>query len=483
MNLQDKDLFRQQAYIGGDWVDADNGATLSVNNPATDEIIGNIPNMGADETRHAIDAANKAYPDWRKKTAGERAILLRRWYELILENQEDLAQLMTAEQGKPIAEARGEIVYAASFVEWFAEEGKRIYGDTIPPHQADKRIIVTKEPVGVCAAITPWNFPSAMLARKVAPALAAGCTMVMKPARETPFSAIALCVLAERAGIPGGVVDLVTGNSKTIGSELASNPIVRKLTFTGSTQIGQLLMQQSAMTLKKMSLELGGNAPFIVFDDADLDSAVDGAIMCKYRNTGQTCVCANRLYIQDKIHDAFIDKFSTKVAELNVGQGTESGVNQGPLINAAAVEKVESHIADAVNKGAQIAIGGSRHELGGTFFQPTVMTGVTSDMLCASDETFGPVAAIFRFKTEEDVINFANDTEYGLAAYFYSRDIGRVWRVADALEYGMIGINTGIISTAVAPFGGMKFSGFGREGSKYGIEDYLEIKYLCMGDI
>jgi succinate-semialdehyde dehydrogenase/glutarate-semialdehyde dehydrogenase len=412
-----------------------------------------------------------------------RARLLRTWFNLLHENADDLAKIMTAEQGKPFAEAKGEIGYAASFIEWFAEEGKRIYGDTIPQHQADKRIVVVKEPIGVCAAVTPWNFPAAMLTRKAGPALAAGCTMVCKPASSTPYSAIALCVLAERAGIPAGVLNIVTGSSGAIGGELTSNPIVRKLTFTGSTEVGSTLMQQSAATVKKLSLELGGNAPFIVFDDADLDSAVQGAMMSKYRNTGQTCVCANRLLVQEGVYDAFADKFTAAVSGLKVGNGMDEGVTQGPLIDMSAVEKVEEHIADALGKGANVLIGGARHELGGTFFQPTVLTNVTPDMQVANDETFGPMAPLFKFSVEADAVRMANDTEFGLAAYFYSRDIGRIWRMSEALEYGIVGINTGIISTEVAPFGGMKASGLGREGSKYGIEEFLEVKYLCMGDI
>ncbi|MDH3713034.1 MAG: NADP-dependent succinate-semialdehyde dehydrogenase [Gammaproteobacteria bacterium] len=483
LQLKDPDLLRQTCLIGGEWLAADDNGTLDVNNPATGETLGTVPRMGAAETRRAIDAAAAAWPAWRAKTAGERAGLLRAWFNLLHENAEDLAKIMTAEQGKPFAEAKGEIGYAASFIEWFAEEGKRIYGDTIPQHQADKRIVVVKEPIGVCAAVTPWNFPAAMLTRKAGPALAAGCTMVCKPASSTPYSAIALCVLAERAGIPSGVLNIVTGSSGAIGGELTSNPVVRKLTFTGSTEVGSTLMKQSAATLKKLSLELGGNAPFIVFDDADLDSAVQGAMMSKYRNTGQTCVCANRLLVQEGIYDAFADKFTAAVSGLKVGNGMDDGVTQGPLIDMSAVEKVEEHIADALGKGAQVAIGGARHELGGTFFQPTVLTGVTSDMQVANDETFGPMAPLFKFSSEADAVRMANDTEFGLAAYFYSRDIGRIWRMSEALEYGIIGINTGIISTEVAPFGGMKSSGLGREGSKYGIEEFLEVKYLCMGDI
>jgi succinate-semialdehyde dehydrogenase/glutarate-semialdehyde dehydrogenase len=483
LRLNDPDLLRQTCLIGGEWLAADDNSTLDVNNPATGETLGTVPRMGAGETRRAIDAAAAAWPAWRARTAGERAGLLRTWFNLLHENADDLAKIMTAEQGKPFAEAKGEIGYAASFIEWFAEEGKRIYGDTIPQHQADKRIVVVKEPIGVCAAVTPWNFPAAMLTRKAGPALAAGCTMVCKPASSTPYSAIALCVLAERAGIPAGVLNIVTGSSGAIGGELTSNPIVRKLTFTGSTEVGSTLMQQSAATVKKLSLELGGNAPFIVFDDADLDSAVQGAMMSKYRNTGQTCVCANRLLVQEGVYDAFADKFTAAVSGLKVGNGMDEGVTQGPLIDMSAVEKVEEHIADALGKGANVLIGGARHELGGTFFQPTVLTNVTPDMQVANDETFGPMAPLFKFSVEADAVRMANDTEFGLAAYFYSRDIGRIWRMSEALEYGIVGINTGIISTEVAPFGGMKASGLGREGSKYGIEEFLEVKYLCMGDI
>lgn len=483
MQLNDSRLLRQQCYINGAWVDADNGATLEVTNPATGEVLGSVPKMGTAETRRAIEAANAAYPAWRALTAKERSNRLRRWFELMMENQEDLAVLMTCEQGKPLAESRGEIAYAASFIEWFAEEGKRIYGDTIPQHQNDKRIVVLKEPIGVCAAITPWNFPSAMLTRKAGPALAAGCTMVVKPASQTPYSALALCELAERAGIPKGVISVVTGSAGEIGGELTSNPTVRKLTFTGSTEIGQLLMEQCASSVKKMSLELGGNAPFIVFDDADLDAAVEGAIMSKYRNAGQTCVCANRLLVQDSVYDEFSRRLGEAVAKLEVGNGLTDGTTQGPLIDNAAVEKVEEHIADALSKGARLVTGGKRHDLGGTFFQPTILADVTTEMAVATEETFGPVAPLFRFKDEAEAIEMANATEFGLAAYFYSQSLGRVWRVSEAVEYGIVGINTGIISTEVAPFGGMKSSGIGREGSKYGIEDFLEIKYLCMGGI
>ncbi len=483
MNLNNPKLFRQQAYIDGNWVDADNGRSFEVNNPATGEILGNVPLMGASETRHAIEAANRAWPVWSAKTAKERALILRRWYQLMLDNQEDLAQLMTLEQGKSIVESRGEIVYAANFIEWFAEEGKRVYGDTIPGHLSDQRILVTHMPIGVCAAITPWNFPSAMITRKAGPALAAGCPMVLKPAKQTPYSALALAELAEQAGIPAGVFSVVTGAAGEIGGEMTSNPTVRKLSFTGSTGIGKLLMRQCADTVKKVSLELGGNAPFIVFDDADLDQAVVGAIASKYRNSGQTCVCANRLLVQDGIYDAFAEKLATAVGELKVGNGLEDGVNQGPLIDIAAIEKVEEHIADALSKGARLIAGGHRHELGQTFFQPTLLGDVTQEMCISNEETFGPVAPLYRFNTEDEAIAMANDTEFGLAAYFYARDLGRVWRVHEALEYGIVGVNTGIISTESAPFGGVKESGIGREGSKYGIDDYLEIKYICLGGI
>ncbi|KAB0663870.1 NADP-dependent succinate-semialdehyde dehydrogenase [Oryzomonas japonica] len=483
LTLQDPTLFRQQCYIDGQWLHAADGGTISVNNPATDEVIGTVPRMGGAETRTAIEAANAAYPAWRARTAADRSRLLRRWYELLLENQEDLAILMTAEQGKPLAESRGEIAYAASFIEWFAEEGKRVYGDTIPTVQNDKRIVVIKEPIGVCAAITPWNFPAAMITRKAGPALAVGCTMVLKPASQTPYSALALAVLAERAGIPAGVFNVVTGVSGAIGGEMTANPIVRKLTFTGSTEIGKLLMQQCAGTVKKVAMELGGNAPFIVFDDADLDAAVEGAIASKYRNTGQTCVCTNRFLVQAGVYDAFAEKLSAAVARLKVGDGLKGETQQGPLIDMKAVEKVEEHIADALAKGARIVTGGGRHELGGSFFQPTILADVTPAMAVAREETFGPLAPLFRFTTDEEAVGMANDTEFGLASYFYSRDMGRVWRVAEALEYGIVGINTGLISSAVAPFGGVKESGVGREGSRYGVDDFLEIKYLCMGGI
>ena len=479
--LKDPKLFRQQCYIDGAWVDADKGDTIDVTNPADNGKLGTVPKMGAGETRRAIEAANAAFPAWRAKTAKERAVILRKLFDLMMANQDDLAALMTAEQGKPLTEAKGEVAYSASFIEWFAEEGKRVYGDTIPGHQADKRIVVTKEPIGVVGAITPWNFPSAMITRKAGPALAAGCTIVIKPASATPYSALAMAELAERAGVPKGVFNVVTGSASAIGGELTSNPIVRKITFTGSTEIGKVLLEQCAGTVKKASMELGGNAPFIVFDDADLDAAVEGAIASKYRNAGQTCVCANRLLVQDGVYDEFAKKLAEAVSKLKVGNGFESGVVQGPLIDMAAVEKVEEHIADALGKGAKIVVGGSRHQLGGSFFQPTVLSGVTTDMKVTREETFGPVAPLFRFKTEEEAIRMANDTEFGLASYFYSRDLSRVWRVSEGLEYGIVGINTGIISTEVAPFGGVKESGLGREGSKYGIDDYLEMKYLCMG--
>ncbi|MFO1433653.1 MAG: NADP-dependent succinate-semialdehyde dehydrogenase [Candidatus Competibacteraceae bacterium] len=484
MQLQDPRLFRQHCYIDGTWVETDTQELIPVDNPATGEILGSVPKLSAAATRRAIEAAQAALPGWHDKTAKERSAILRQWYNLMLENQDDLAVLMTLEQGKPLAESRGEILYAGSFIEWFAEEAKRVYGDTIPPYLPDRRIVVIKQPVGVCAAITPWNFPAAMITRKTGAALAAGCTMVVKPASQTPFSALALCELAERAGIPPGVLNVVTGSAQVIGAELTGNPLVRKLSFTGSTATGKHLMAQCAGTVKKLSLELGGNAPFIVFDDADLDAAVDGAIASKYRNTGQTCICANRLLVQDGIYDAFAAKLSQAVQEkLKVGNGLEPGVGQGPLIDAAAVAKVETHIADAVSKGAHVLLGGKRHELGGNFFQPTILTDVNAGMRLAQEETFGPVAPLFRFHTEAEAVNLANATEFGLASYFFTRDIGRVWRVAEALEYGMVGINTGLISTEVAPFGGVKESGLGREGSKYGIEEYLEIKYLCMGGL
>lgn len=481
MQLKDAKLFRQQAYVDGAWVDADNGQTIKVNNPATGEIIGSVPKMGAAETRRAIEAADKALPAWRALTAKERANKLRRWFDLMIENQDDLARLMTIEQGKPLAEAKGEIAYAASFLEWFGEEAKRIYGDTIPGHQPDKRIIVIKQPIGVTAAITPWNFPSAMITRKAGPALAAGCTMVLKPASQTPYSALALAELAERAGIPKGVFSVVTGSAGEVGGELTSNPIVRKLTFTGSTEIGRQLMAECAQDIKKVSLELGGNAPFIVFDDADLDNAVEGALASKFRNAGQTCVCANRLYVQDGVYDRFAEKLQQAVSKLHLGDGLQADVTTGPLIDEKAVAKVQEHIADALEKGAKVLCGGKAHALGGNFFQPTILVDVPNNAKVAKEETFGPLAPLFRFKDEADAIAQANDTEFGLAAYFYARDLSRVFRVGEALEYGIVGINTGIISNEVAPFGGIKASGLGREGSKYGIEDYLEIKYMCIG--
>ena len=483
MQIKDSNVLRQQCYIDGAWEGAENGAVIEVTNPANGSLLGTVPRMGAAETRRAIDAANAAWPGWRALTAKERAGVLRRWYDLIQENADDLAHIMTAEQGKPLNEARGEITNGAAFVEWFAEEGKRVYGDTIPTHQADKRIVVVKEPIGVVAAITPWNFPNAMITRKCAPALAVGCPVVIKPASATPFSALALAELADRAGFPKGVFNVVTGSAGAIGGELTSNPIVRKLTFTGSTEIGKELMAQCAGTVKKVSLELGGNAPFIVFDDADLDAAVEGAIASKYRNTGQTCVCANRLLVHSAVYDDFAGRLAEAVSALKVADGFTEGALQGPLIDMAAVAKIEEHIQDAVAKGARVTIGGGRHRLGGSFFEPTILVDVTPDMAVAREETFGPLAPLFRFDTEEEAVTLANDTEFGLAAYFYSRDIGRVWRVAEALEYGLVGINAGLISTEVAPFGGIKESGIGREGSRYGIDDFLEIKYLCMGGV
>ena len=478
LNLKDSSLFRQQGYVDGAWCDADGGKSIAVTNPATGQVLGTVPNMGAAETRRAIEAANAAWPAWRAKTAKERAAILRKWFDLMMANQDDLGKIMTAEQGKPLPEAKGEIAYAASFIEWFAEEGKRLYGDTIPAHQADKRIVVLKEGIGVCAAITPWNFPAAMITRKAGPALAAGCPMVLKPASATPFSALALAELAERAGVPKGVFSVVTGSATAIGGEMTSNPIVRKLTFTGSTEIGKVLMEQCAKTVKKTSMELGGNAPFIVFDDADLDAAAEGAIASKYRNAGQTCVCANRLLVQDSVYDAFAQKLAERVAKLNVGNGMEAGVTTGPLIDAAAVAKVEEHIADAVAKGATVVMGGKRHALGGLFFEPTILANVDTRMRVTKEETFGPVAPLFRFKTEEEAIRMANDTEFGLASYFYSRDLARVWRVSEGLEYGIVGINTGLISTEVAPFGGIKQRGYGREGGKEGVQDFLNAKFV-----
>ena len=481
--LGDPALFRRQCYVNGAWTDARSGDVMEVDDPATREVIGTVPAFGREETRAAIAAADAAWSGWRSRPAKERARLMRRWFELMMAYQDDLAVLMTSEQGKPLAESRGEIAYAASFIEWFAEEAKRVYGDVIDHPLPGRRIVVLKQPIGVVASITPWNFPAAMITRKCAPALAAGCPVVIRPASQTPFSALALAELADRAGIPPGVVNVITGPSGPMGAELTSNPTVRKLSFTGSTEVGKLLMSQCASTVKKVSLELGGNAPFIVFDDADLDAAVAGAMASKYRNAGQTCVCANRVLVQNGIYDAFAARMAEAVAGLRVGNGLEDGTEQGPLIDLRAVEKVEEHIADAVGKGAAVAVGGGRHALGGSFFEPTLLTGVTPAMAVAREETFGPLAPLFRFSTEEEAIRMANDTEFGLAAYFYSRDIGRIWRVAEGLEYGIVGINEGIISNEVAPFGGVKESGIGREGSKYGMDDFVEIKYLCLGGI
>jgi succinate-semialdehyde dehydrogenase/glutarate-semialdehyde dehydrogenase len=483
MRLSDPSLLRQLCHVNGGWTGAASGATAPVRNPATGEVLGSVPAMDAQDTRRAIEAAHAAFPAWRALTAPERAAALRRLHALVRQHQEDLAVIMTAEQGKPLAEARGEIGYAAAFIEWFAEEARRVYGDVIPGHAKDRRILVLKQPVGVVASITPWNFPSAMIARKLGPALAAGCTVVAKPALETPFSALALAELGLRAGLPPGVFNVVTGPGPVIGGELTANPLVRKLTFTGSTEVGKLLLAQCAGTVKKVSMELGGNAPFIVFDDADLDAAVTGAMASKYRNSGQTCVCANRLLVQAKVYDEFAKRLGAAVVTLRVGDGLKGETDQGPLIDMRAVEKVEAHIADATARGAKIVTGGRRHALGGTFFEPTVLAGVTPAMRIAREETFGPVAPLFRFETEAEAIRMANDTEFGLAAYMYTRDLGRSFRVAEALEYGMVGLNTGLISTEVAPFGGVKESGMGREGSKYGIEDYLEIKYLSIAGV
>ncbi len=481
--LKNEFLLRQRCYVRGAWIDAADGRTITVKNPATGAVIGTVPRMGAEGARAAVQAADDALPAWRAKTAKERAAILRRWFDLMMANQEDLATLMTAEQGKPLTESRGEIAYAAAFIEWFSEEAKRVYGDTIPGYTADKRILVLKEPIGVVAAITPWNFPSAMITRKAGPALAAGCTVVLKPASATPFSALALAELGERAGLPPGVFNVVTGDSGAIGTELTSNPIVRKVTFTGSTEIGKKLMAQCAGTVKKVSLELGGNAPFIVFDDADLDAAVQGVLASKYRNSGQTCVCTNRVLVQAGVYDAFAKKLAEAVSRLKVGDGLQAETQQGPLIDEGAVKKVEEHIADAVAKGAKVVTGGGRHALGGTFFQPTVLVGATREMMVSREETFGPLAPLYRFTTEEEAVAMANDTEFGLASYFYTRDLARAWRVSERLEYGMVGLNTGLISTEVAPFGGVKESGVGREGSKYGIEDFLVVKYVCIGGI
>jgi succinate-semialdehyde dehydrogenase/glutarate-semialdehyde dehydrogenase len=482
-HLKDSKLFRESAYVDGAWVEADSRARFEVDNPANGAVIGHVPDMSTAETRRAIAAAEAALPAWRALPAKERSRILRKWFDLIVANADDLALLLTTEQGKPLAEAKGEILYGASFVEWFAEEAKRIYGDVIPSPTNDRRLIVIKQPVGVVAAITPWNFPNAMITRKVAPGLAAGCTFVLKPAEQTPFSALALAELAERAGFPKGVLNIVTGDAVSIGQELCASPVVRKLTFTGSTEVGRILMRQSADTIKKLSLELGGNAPFIVFDDADLDAAAEGALASKYRNAGQTCVCANRIYVQDSVYDAFAAKLAEKVKAFKVGHGTEAGVSVGPLIDAQGLAKVEDHVADAVGKGAKVVLGGKRHALGGLFYEPTLLTEVTPEMKVSREETFGPVAPLYRFKTDEDALRLANSTEFGLAAYFYSRDVGRVFRIAEAIETGMVGINVGILANEVAPFGGIKQSGLGREGSKYGIEEFLEIKYLAIGGI
>ena len=473
-------LLRQQCYIAGEWVNADSGKTITVTNPATGEVLGTVPDCGAAETERAIAAAEAAFPAWRALTGKARSAILRKWFDLMMANQEELARLLTLEQGKSLAEARGEIAYGASFIEWFAEEAKRVYGDVIPGHLPDKRIVVLKQPIGVTAAITPWNFPNAMITRKAGPALAAGCPMVIKPAAQTPFSALALAALAEEAGVPKGIISVVTGSASAIGGVMTSSPVVRKLSFTGSTGIGRLLMKQSADTIKKLSLELGGNAPFIVFDDADLDAAVAGAIASKYRNSGQTCVCTNRLYVQAGVYDAFVDKLAKAAAALKVGNGLEAGTEQGPLIDANAVAKVEEHVADALGKGATLLTGGKRHALGGTFFEPTVIANVTQDMLVAKEETFGPLAPVVKFETEEEVLAMANDSEFGLASYFFSNDLSRVWRVAEAIESGMVCVNSGLLSTEVAPFGGVKQSGLGREGSKYGIDEYVELKYVCL---
>ncbi len=478
--LDDPDLFRQNCLIDGQWLGAPG---IDVIDPATRTKIGAVPRMGQAETKQAIDAAARALPSWSARTAVERSAILRRWFGLIVAAKEDLARILSTEQGKPLAEARGEIAYSASFIEWFAEEAKRIYGETIPSPSPASRLIVLRQSIGVTAAITPWNFPAAMITRKAGPALAAGCTMVLKPASQTPFTALALAVLAERAGIPTGVFNVITGDARAIGSEMATNPTVRKISFTGSTEIGRVLMEQSASTIKKMSLELGGNAPFIVFDDADIDAAVEGAMQSKYRNSGQTCVCVNRIFVQRPVVDRFVERLAAAVNQLKLGRGDETGVTQGPLIDDAAVEKVEAHIADATARGAQVITGGKRHTLGGTFFEPTVLAGCTTDMLVAHEETFGPVASIFTFNTEDEAIALANDTEFGLAGYFYTRDLGRAWRVAEALECGMVGVNSGLISNEVAPFGGIKQSGVGREGSRHGIEDYLELKYICMAGL
>ncbi len=483
IRLNDRALWRERGFIAGDWMDADSGQAIDVHNPATGEKLGSVPNMGAVESRRAIDAAHAAMPAWAKKTAGERARILRKWFELMMANQEDLAVIMTAEQGKPLAESRGEISYAAAFIEWFAEEANRVYGDVITGHQADKRILVLRQPIGVVAAITPWNFPAAMITRKAGPAIAAGCPIVVKPAQQTPFSALAMAELGARAGLPAGVFNVLTGDAQGIGGEFTGNDKVRKVSFTGSTPVGKLLMAQCAATVKKVGLELGGNAPFLVLEDADLDAAVAGAIASKYRNTGQTCVCANRFIVHDKVYDAFTQKLIEAVGKLRVGDGLKGETDQGPLIDAKALAKVEEHVADAQAKGAKIAAGGKRHALGGTFYEPTVLTNVSTGMMLAREETFGPVAPLFRVHSDEEAIRLANDTEFGLAAYLYTRDLARSWRVTEALEYGIVGLNTGLISTEVAPFGGVKESGIGREGSKYGILEFTELKYVCVGGI
>ena len=483
LNLTDERLFRQQCYIDGSWVDASGGDTISIQNPATQETIGTVPSLAESEVRAAIDAANAALPAWRAKTAKERAGILRRWFDACMQHQDDLALILTSEQGKPLMEAKGEIAYGSSFIEWFAEEGKRVYGDIIPAPSPTQRIVVTKEPVGVVAAITPWNFPNAMITRKAAAAMAAGCTVVVKPASSTPYSALALAELGQRAGIPKGVLNVVTGSARVVGGELTTNPIVRKLSFTGSTAVGKTLLAQCAATVKKVSMELGGNAPFIIFDDADLDRAVEGVMASKFRNAGQTCVCANRIFVHEDVYDTFTQRLANAVSAMKIGGGLEPGVTIGPLIDDAAVEKVEQHIADATAKGASVYLGGKRHANGGTFFEPTILIDVSADSMLMNEETFGPVAPLIPFRSDAEVIARANDTEFGLACYFYSRDVGRVWRVAEALEYGIVGINEGIISTEVAPFGGVKESGIGREGSKYGIDDYVEAKYMCIGGV
>ena len=483
IRLKDSALFKERACIAGQWVAADSAQSSEVRNPANGELLGSVPSLGAAETRRAIEAAHAAMGAWARKTAAERARLMRKWFDLMMANQEDLAVIMTAEQGKPLAESRGEIAYAASFIEWFAEEGKRLYGDIIPGHQADKRIMVLRQPIGVVAAITPWNFPAAMITRKAGPALAAGCTIVIKPAQQTPFSALAMAELAQRAGIPDGVINVVTGNAAAIGGEFTGNDRVRKLSFTGSTAVGKLLMAQCSKSVKKVALELGGNAPFLVLDDADLDAAVAGAIQSKYRNTGQTCVCANRFIVQSKVYDAFAQKLTEAVKKLRVGDGLKGETDQGPLIDTKALAKVEEHVADAQAKGASVVAGGRRHALGGTFYEPTVLTNVSPDMMLAREETFGPVAPLFRVDTDEQAIRLANDTEFGLASYVYTRDLARSWRVTEALEYGIVGLNTGLISTEVAPFGGIKESGIGREGSRYGLLEFTELKYICVGGV